>query len=509
MIFQLVIIFILGLCYSFTIAPDLTWAHFSADGGDLIAAAATGGVPHPGGYPLYLILARFFQFIPVGTLAFRTNLLSAVCTILAALFLYGFLIHQLSGRTHARFVSFFAALAYGLAPFVWGQALVTEVYALHGLMMIASVYFLSLDKPQIGEWTRGFIFGIAAANHLTSIMIFPLIALNFREGKFVSTRVFLIRCAGILSGLLLYLMLPLRASFDPPVNWGDASTVDGFVWLVSGQLYHDYFLSPTFADILQRMHAFAGLLLEQYTWLGVLLAIYGLFSLRSRHILIVTLWMGTTFLLYALLYGSTDSQVNLLPVWLIFAIWLGYGLQDVFKLIHNFSKIRLAAACLLSVILILRIPFVFPSVDVSDEPSAQDFVDQSLAEIPRDALVFVDGDEQIFSLWYAQFALKRRLDVVLVAEGLLPYRWYIDNLHRNYPHLEIPEREQLRAFDLVAANPERVVCYISADEPLLCLKADSESRNIINECHDIDTIYLHSKPLSFPYCGSLFQEEVN
>ena len=132
--FPFLIILILGASYSLTIAPGLTWAHFSADGGDLISAAATGGVPHPSGYPLYLILARSFQLLPVGNLAFRTNLLSAVCTILTALLLYMYLLHQLRGRPSAHFASFLAAIAYGLAPFVWGQALVTEVYALHGLL---------------------------------------------------------------------------------------------------------------------------------------------------------------------------------------------------------------------------------------------------------------------------------------------------------------------------------------------------------------------------------------
>lgn len=224
----LVIILILGLCYSFTIAPDLTWAHFSADGGDLIAATATGGVPHPSGYPLYLMLARTFQFIPVGTLAFRTNLFSAVCTVLASLILYKFLVHHLQGRPGANFISFVATLAYGLAPFVWGQALVTEVYALHGLLMIACVYVLSVEKLKMSEWTRGFIFGIAASNHLSSVLMFPLILLSFEGRLFVSARIFTKRCLGILSGLSLYLLLPLGASFDPPVNWGDASTVEGF-----------------------------------------------------------------------------------------------------------------------------------------------------------------------------------------------------------------------------------------------------------------------------------------
>ena len=56
----------LSMVYWRTLAPGLTWANDGADGGDLITAAATGGVPHPGGYPLYILLARLFQFLPAG-----------------------------------------------------------------------------------------------------------------------------------------------------------------------------------------------------------------------------------------------------------------------------------------------------------------------------------------------------------------------------------------------------------------------------------------------------------
>jgi len=499
----LVIILILGLCYSFTIAPDITWAHFSADGGDLITATATGGVPHPSGYPLYLILARPFQFIPVGTLAFRTNLFSAVCTILAALVLYAFLIHHLHGHPRTNFISLIAALAYGLAPFVWGQALVTEVYALHGLLMIVSVYVLSLETPRASEWARGFVFGIAATNHLTAVMIFPLILLDFHEGLFVSARVFLIRCIGILSGLSLYLLLPVRAYFDPPVNWGNASTADSFIWLISGQIYHDYVFSLTFADVIQRFRAFAGLLLEQYTWVGVLLGIYGLFSLASRRMLIVTLWMGMAFLFYAVFYGSKDSQVHLLPVWLAFATWLAYGLQDLCELLHDRHKIQLSLAGLLFAILLIRIPFTFPYVDVSEDFQARDFIDQVLEEIPNDSLVFIDGDEQIFSLWYAQYALHRRTDILFIARGLLPYKWYIESLDHTYPNINIPERDELQPGYLIAANPNRVVCYISADRPLLCIQTASQSEHTSKEYHDLNLICLQGKSLPFTYCGRL------
>ena len=218
----LFLVFILGLFYSLSIAPGLTWTHFSADGGDLISAVATGGVPHPAGYPLYLILARGFQLLPIGDLAFRTNLLSAVCTILAIFLLYGYLLRQLRGRPLAQFSSLLASIAYGLAPFVWGQALVTEVYALHGLLTMLCLYILNLDESRVSEWLRGLVFGVAATNHLSSIMLFPLLVLRYDGKVFVSPAVLLKRILGLVCGLSLYLTLPIRAYFDQPVNWGNA-----------------------------------------------------------------------------------------------------------------------------------------------------------------------------------------------------------------------------------------------------------------------------------------------
>ncbi len=78
----------LMVVYLITMAPGLTWANSGADGGDLITAAATGGVAHPTGYPLYLVVASIFQAIPIGSLAFRTNLMSAIAAASAAIVVY-------------------------------------------------------------------------------------------------------------------------------------------------------------------------------------------------------------------------------------------------------------------------------------------------------------------------------------------------------------------------------------------------------------------------------------
>ena len=71
------IVFVVALAvYLRTAPPGLTWAHDSADGGDLIAAALVRGVPHPSGYPTFVLLARLFTRLPWHTPAWQVTLIS-------------------------------------------------------------------------------------------------------------------------------------------------------------------------------------------------------------------------------------------------------------------------------------------------------------------------------------------------------------------------------------------------------------------------------------------------
>jgi hypothetical protein len=110
----------LSAVYLHSVAPGLSWANDGSDGGDLIAAAATGGVAHPTGYPLYLLLARVFQFLPFGSLAFRTNLLSAVPTVSSSALVYLLVRDSLSNQdeTNPWAAALAAGYGFGLAPLV-------------------------------------------------------------------------------------------------------------------------------------------------------------------------------------------------------------------------------------------------------------------------------------------------------------------------------------------------------------------------------------------------------
>ena len=128
--------------YLLTMAPDLTWAHFGSDGGELITAAVTTGIPHPPGYPTYVILGKLASLVPLGTIAWRFNLFSAVCASAAVSFVCATLLDLLPSSKNKEIVSIAAALCAAFAPLFWGQALIAEVYALNILFL--SIFLWSL-----------------------------------------------------------------------------------------------------------------------------------------------------------------------------------------------------------------------------------------------------------------------------------------------------------------------------------------------------------------------------
>src|SRR4030042_3686637 len=62
--------------YNVTLAPGLTYA--SLDGTELATVPHQLGLLHSPGYPFYTWVGKLFTCLPVGDVAYRMNLLSAV-----------------------------------------------------------------------------------------------------------------------------------------------------------------------------------------------------------------------------------------------------------------------------------------------------------------------------------------------------------------------------------------------------------------------------------------------
>jgi hypothetical protein len=489
-----VLILFLGALYASTLAPGLSWAHNGADGGDFISAAATNGIPHPTGYPTYLLLAHAFQLIPVGSLAFRTNLLSAVCAVAAAVFVYLSVARlPFLSRRSSWLAGGVAALAYGLSPLVWSQAVITEVYSLQALFL-ALILFLwayGVDRKPHGpgryDIAIGLVTGLAIGNHLTTIFLFPLAFLmggviSHEDAEKVQRRSLArrwkvrwasigVRLGGLLVGMLVYLVLPLWAISRPAINWGNPITLKNFIWLVSGKLYAGRVFGVPLDFVVPRIQYWANLLIDQFGWVGLAIGLYGLLFSRGQSIknfYLGTGWLFFVFSVFSIGYNSYDSDVYLIPAFLVYALWVGVGAVEIVGWCYRRKAwIGVLAGILILSGLIVPAAIHYRVVDASHDQRAENFGREVFRSAPSDAIIFTKGDEATFALRYFQFALHQRPDVVLIVPTLLPYDWYRTTLNFAYPTLEVPDHSA-QPWDLaiIQANPERPMCIASYQETI-------------------------------------------
>ena len=267
-------------------------------------------------------------------------------------------------------------------------------------------------------------------------------------------------------GLLIYVLLPLRALMHPAINWGNPITLGRFWWLVSGQLYQSYYLQTSLLENWEHLQAWAALLLTQFGWLGLVLGLIGLFVFGTfSRLYILTSWTAAVSLAFSLFYGSVDFYIYLIPMFICFAIWIGLGLAGLFRKIpQRFYELGLGLGALIIIGYFAgRAITHIDQVDASDDLRAESFAREVLARVPQDAIVFAKGDQAVFALWYFHFALHERPDLLVLATELLHFDWYQENLVETYPTLVIPGPFPWPE-TVVRANPKRPVCYVQYND---------------------------------------------
>ena len=70
--------------YIYTLCPTVYWE----DSAEFSAALGTLGLPHSPSFPLYVLTGHLFSKLPIGNVAFRTNLFSAFLASVSLVLLY-------------------------------------------------------------------------------------------------------------------------------------------------------------------------------------------------------------------------------------------------------------------------------------------------------------------------------------------------------------------------------------------------------------------------------------
>ena len=349
-----------GAIYLLTLVPGVS----VGDSAEMQWVPYTLGVLHATGYPLYTILGwAWSHLIPLGTVAGRMNAFSAVAAAATVSLTY-----MLARRlTTSLVAAIMAALAVLAAPLVWSQAVVAEVYSLHLLIVVSLLYLLVRwgQSRHADRWllAAALVTGLGLAHHRTILLLAPAALLfvyivdrsiwrrpRLRPGG----RLWLKALGLFLLGLLPYLYVPWRLGLGP-------QTLD----VISGASFWRAFvtLRPDWQELVPQV------LLEQFGLPGVLVGLVGLWWLPTRPggcrrpFGLLLLLYALAQIAFAVAYSVTDVAVFLLPVILIYALWIGAGVDAVWVALGRWgwaSKPRAIGGALLVgatlALLALRLP---------------------------------------------------------------------------------------------------------------------------------------------------------
>ncbi len=118
----------------------------------------------------------------------------------------------------------------------------------------------------------------------------------------------------------------------------------------------------------------------------------------------------------------------------VFAIWVGLGVVALYELL---AKYRSTALALGVTALTLGIPTLMVAEnwddhDRSNRYAARDIAKMYLDSCAPNAILFTNGDNDTFPLWYLQEVEGYRTDVRIVNLSLLNTDWYIDMMKRKF-----------------------------------------------------------------------------
>jgi len=151
--------------------------------------------------------------------------------------------------------SIIASLITGFSTTFWSQSTALEVYALHLVMVLLTIWmFVSGLEEQLtepGTVSRkfilfAFILGLSFSNHMTTILLAPgfmwLYFRTFGLRKQSFLQIFKVALFFLL-GLSVYVYLPIRSANHPLLDWGHPATLERFFWHVSGKQFRVWMFS--------------------------------------------------------------------------------------------------------------------------------------------------------------------------------------------------------------------------------------------------------------------------
>ncbi len=407
------------IIYLSSLAPTL----FTHDSAELAAGASSLGIVHSPGYAVYLLVAHAFTFLPFGDVAYRVNLLSAISTV-TSVFILVLLLRELSVP---RVIASITGCLFALSFYTWSLSVITEVYTFQVCLLILLLWGAWLWQKTANErylYSVTFLLGLSAANNPATILWWGGIFLLLKLARPKQPLTWQIAGKALLLFLLgtaFILYLPIRSLANPALNYaGDydqmglfhplnLTDLNNLIWYLSGGPFHSWMGNYTFLELIDETKATILRLNATFLGIGLPLGLWGIVALWRKYpsVTVAFLLTFTPHLLFFTVYRAPDKDTMFLPLYLIWAVFIGIGLSQFVQ----FMPKRTA-----SVLWLLPVAFFVinrPYVDVESHYTTRIEARERLESAEPNSLYFGIWSDAA-AMKYLQITEDMRLDVSVI-----------------------------------------------------------------------------------------------
>ncbi len=434
-----------GVALGLLVLAAYTWlapTHIvDGDNAELSTLGALGGVPHPTGYPLYMLWLRAMQWLPGANAAHTAALATAILGATSIVVL-----HAACRAWGARPVAAtFACAIFAAAPTVAAISSEAEVFALNNLMVALILWLAATEGPLRGlarAGVLGLVAGLGLCDHVTCALVAPVgilgVVRGAREARHSGSGLpaLALAVAGFVVGLAPYAYLAITA--ENARSWG--RHIDSLRALWFHFLRQDYGGPGAFAPnrppvpMLDNLAEFVRTLGRWWLYVP---AVAGVAALGVRAVRraatgetrVAWALLALTFLitgpLLVLRFNVelsgpglfTVHRFYLLPA-LILALPVAVAVDRagtwLIARVPGLAARRRLGDVLGLVAFVALLATSLPYLQAVHSPAVEQNVRNMLASLPEHAVVIVAEDDLDFGASYVQLVLGERRDVEVI-----------------------------------------------------------------------------------------------
>jgi len=366
----------------------------------------------PTGYPTFSLLEKLITYLPIGDLAYRLNLFSAIFGALTILFLF----LSINKLVKNEVISFISSMIFAFILPFWEVANRLEFDTLNSFFVILLIFSaIRYNENRTRKYLYYFFFclGLSLTNHPLTFFMVPALLLYViivNPKIFKSVKAIFISILFFILPLLSYLYLPIRSL----QGYGEVTSFQKFFYYVTGRavtgkLHGGRFGGRSISVVFGLVKDYLNIIYDSYGIVLIIIAVIGLIFLVKKNIKFGV----CSFLLIIFnfivppLYTGHALRNYLLGTMLIISFYIAYGfllMLDVSNFLLNKSlgkKKKLKVGSFLKYFLIVVIfiffafyPFYFilnnySVVDRSEPQEVYKFWDEAFYNMVDKSKVYV------------------------------------------------------------------------------------------------------------------------